>query len=61
MKTILAGLLILGSISVADAMPTAQLSSGVSLPVVKAAIVIVRRRRPPIVRRRVVRKVIIRR
>jgi len=61
LKTVIASVLVLGSISLADAMPAAQLSTGATLPVVKADVVVkkVVRRRVPVVHRRVVRKTVI--
>ena len=62
LKTVLAGMLVFGSISVADAMPTAMVSPGASLPVVKADVVVkkvIHRRRPPVVHRTVVKKTIV--
>ena len=62
LKTALAASIVLGSASIASAMPMATFSTGASLPVVKAAVVVVKKvvRRPP-PRRVVVRKTIIRR
>lgn len=62
LKTALVGLLVLGSLSLAEAMPTSPVSSGASMPVVKAAVVVkkVIHRRAPVVHRRVVKKTIIR-
>jgi hypothetical protein len=59
MKVALAGLVMLGSASVAAAMPMASQSAGVSLPVVKAAVVVKKVVRRPVVRRHVVKKKII--
>ena len=54
MKTALVSLLVLGSVSVVEAMPASPAVSGVStMPIVKAEVVVTRR----VVRRPVVRRV----
>ena len=61
LKPILAGAIILGSVSFAVAMPVASVQTGASLPVVKAAIIVKRVvRRPPVRRRVIIKKTIVR-
>ena len=60
LKTALAASIILGSASFASAMPVAPVSTGASLPVVKAAIIVKKVvRRAPVRRRVVVKKTVV--
>ena len=62
LKTAVVSLLVLGSVSVADAMPTSPIAPSATPQIVKAAIIVKKVvRRAPVMRRTVVRKTVIRR